>query len=223
MRAPSTGKVLNWRCRGVGFRPANQKQLIERYPRNESYGMKSTAMMNGSKDFVNSRSPHRRAGFGNLPMLRAAHDSKSVYCSAHIVRPRSFPLVIYAGCNSIDNCLAIMPAPVGLALLQGMPAPELTGVAGWKNGSPVKLADFKGKCLILDFWGYWCAPRVHEMPGLFGPAGLASKATCQIAADYGVTSYPTLILIDRSGKIVDEFEPTNAKDIERLEKLLGGK
>jgi thiol-disulfide isomerase/thioredoxin len=48
-----------------------------------------------------------------------------------------------------------------------MPAPELVGVTGWKNGPPVKLADFKGKCVILDFWGYWCGPCVHEMPDLF--------------------------------------------------------
>src|SRR4029079_16366558 len=54
-----------------------------------------------------------------------------------------------------------------LALLQGLSAPELTGIVGWKNGPAVNLADLKGKCVILDFWGYWCGPCVHRMPDLF--------------------------------------------------------
>jgi thiol-disulfide isomerase/thioredoxin len=178
-----------------------------------------------------------------------------------------------------------MPAK-RLALLQGMPAPELAGVVAWKNGPALKLADLRGKCVILDFWGYWCGPCVHRMPDVFklydkyhdsgleviavhidlgerekepvdtadklderlvkirkniwegrdvpypvalikakavpyGPAAVAPEARCQASADYGVTGYPTLILIDRSGNVVDTFEPTLAEHVERLEKLLG--
>lgn len=50
-----------------------------------------------------------------------------------------------------------------LLLLQGKPAPELAGVVGWK-GKPVKLADLKGKYVLLEFWGYWCSPCVGSMP-----------------------------------------------------------
>lgn len=53
-----------------------------------------------------------------------------------------------------------------LALLRGMPAPELRDFVGWK-GKPVSLASLKGKVVILDFWGYWCGPCVHRMPELF--------------------------------------------------------
>lgn len=33
-----------------------------------------------------------------------------------------------------------------------------------KNGEKVKLSDFKGKPIILNFWASWCAPCKVEMP-----------------------------------------------------------
>ncbi len=34
------------------------------------------------------------------------------------------------------------------------------------NGSVVKLGDYKGKALVLNFWGSWCEPCEREMPTL---------------------------------------------------------
>jgi thiol-disulfide isomerase/thioredoxin len=33
------------------------------------------------------------------------------------------------------------------------------------NGATVKLADYKGKVILLNFWGSWCGPCKMEIPG----------------------------------------------------------
>jgi thiol-disulfide isomerase/thioredoxin len=53
------------------------------------------------------------------------------------------------------------------ALLRGLPAPELRDIVAWKNGPPLKLANLKGKCVLLEFWGHWCGPCVYNMPRTF--------------------------------------------------------
>jgi thiol-disulfide isomerase/thioredoxin len=50
-------------------------------------------------------------------------------------------------------------------LAAGTPAPEWT-VAEWTDGKDRTLADYRGKVVVLDFWGIWCGPCVHAIPAM---------------------------------------------------------
>jgi thiol-disulfide isomerase/thioredoxin len=67
-------------------------------------------------------------------------------------------------------------AQAGVSYLNGNPAqrvytagdrplaPDFTGTS--LTGAPIKLASYRGKIVVLNFWGSWCAPCLSEGPTL---------------------------------------------------------
>ncbi len=50
------------------------------------------------------------------------------------------------------------------------------------SGNPVRLADFEGRVVLLNFWATWCAPCIREMPSLDQlQAGLGRKGLTVVA------------------------------------------
>jgi peroxiredoxin len=57
-----------------------------------------------------------------------------------------------------------LPSPYAIEKLSGQKAPDFT--LKDLNGNEVSLSSFKGKVVILNFWGTWCPPCKDELPSL---------------------------------------------------------
>src|ERR1700693_1598586 len=55
-------------------------------------------------------------------------------------------------------------APSGTVRTTLESAPEFTGVTDWINSKPLKLADQKGKVVVVHFWTNGCINCIHNYP-----------------------------------------------------------
>ena len=120
-------------------------------------------------------------------------------------------------------------------ILPGQPAAEISAEA-WINSPPLRMADLRGRWVLIDFWKVGCAPCDAALPGLvalaaeFAPrlvlVGLCRNDPEDVARHarehamthplgaasltgkaYGVVELPWGVLIDHEGTVRWAGEP----------------
>lgn len=94
----------------------------------------------------------------------------------HVAVAGAFVLAAVAAVFAFGNAAPASPAPAALASSGNeleargddpIPAPELDGGTAWLNSAgPIRLADLKGRIVLLDFWTLCCINCIHTLPDL---------------------------------------------------------
>ncbi|MFB9262886.1 redoxin domain-containing protein [Bradyrhizobium erythrophlei] len=74
--------------------------------------------------------------------------------------------VIPGLCSEADAPARPVPtAPIRMAAATtSQTAPDFVGINNWFNSQPLKLADLRGKVVLVDFWTYGCVNCVNTLP-----------------------------------------------------------
>jgi cytochrome c biogenesis protein CcmG/thiol:disulfide interchange protein DsbE len=118
---------------------------------------------------------------------------------------------------------AAAPPPGGLpSFCDGKQKPAQLGfTVRDMNGRDVRMSDYKGKVILVNFWATWCGPCKHEIPAFvdlfnaykdkgFVVLGISTDDTPEQLKKFAQQmkmSYPVLVGSDREDIIDDAYGP----------------
>ncbi|HVN16590.1 MAG TPA: redoxin domain-containing protein [Anaerolineales bacterium] len=77
-----------------------------------------------------------------------------------------FLAVVLTGCSSMSATPIKLTVPTSASLKDLGPAPELTNSVWLNVDLPLRLADLRGKVVLLDMWTFECINCQHVIPSL---------------------------------------------------------
>ena len=110
-----------------------------------------------------------------------------------------------------------------VGLRKGLEAPDFEGLT--IDNTAVRLSDFRGKYVLIDFWGTWCAPCIMEVPHLVEAYESFSRDDFEILAV--ANDSPDLVrdFVEKEGlewiQVVQEESDPSRKDILELYRIRG--
>jgi peroxiredoxin len=94
----------------------------------------------------------------------------------------------------------VTPVPVGTEIGNRAPDFSLTDL----SGNNVKLSDFRGKIVMINFWAIWCGPCVEELPYIQAVSDNWSAKGVQVLAVAAKNNEP----LDMVGEFIDQNKYT---------------
>jgi thiol-disulfide isomerase/thioredoxin len=119
-----------------------------------------------------------------------------------------------AACRGMKVEAELNPAlcPNGTSCALPVPAPDFTATDA--RGKAVKLSDYRGKVVLLNFWASWCGVCKDEKPKLNAMAAeMASDdfVVLALASDHSMEDALTAVLEALAPQAVPEGKPTMEK------------
>ena len=144
------------------------KQLVRLYIKTENEQAADT-MIKRFQSVMEPDLPGYRMLFDMLDEVERYEDMLEAFKEAERQHPDTEPILwrlayIYRKLGNIELADVYDRRADPTYDLIGKPVPDFSATDF--NGNPISLQDYRGKILLLDFWGVWCGFCIDEMPNL---------------------------------------------------------